>query len=448
MDLLFVATDLLCLFVCPERGVYSNVMGFLGGVSWAILVARVCQLYPHSAPSVLVHRFFKLYFLWKWPSAIMLCAPVDAGLGLPVWNPNTGWQDKAPILTPAYPAMNSTFNISDTTLRILKLEWKRGLDICLHVSVRPHESTPIWQKLLQSDDFFFKQYKDYLCITVSAYTQDDQLAWLGWAESKMRQLIKGLELTEGIKHNHPWPDSFAETKIIRIVAPKVLAEGEEAAAAASTEAAPVDVLAQMAQDEEMSKLNQGKDALTSESVEKAEPVEMVDQTIYCDHFFIGLEFGEIVAGSKRQVDLSSAISRFRGIVCEQFMRKKPGMELEIKHVRASQLPDLVFKDGGKPAKPQKLKKSKKRLASEIESKQEQQSQQTKQEIKSEAIPDKQTASPVKSDEVVKSEAQSDLKSTMDPIKVGASHELNDSATSTSTTDSLIPSVKKAKLEPS
>jgi hypothetical protein len=62
------------------RGVYSNVIGYLGGVSWAILTARICQLYPTAAPATIVSRFFRVFELWKWPGAVVLCESTDPGI--------------------------------------------------------------------------------------------------------------------------------------------------------------------------------------------------------------------------------------------------------------------------------------------------------------------------------------------------------------------------------
>lgn len=46
------------------RAIYSNVNGFLGGVAWAMLVARICQLYPNAIAGAIVSRFFIIMYRW------------------------------------------------------------------------------------------------------------------------------------------------------------------------------------------------------------------------------------------------------------------------------------------------------------------------------------------------------------------------------------------------
>lgn len=43
-------------FWARRRGIYGNILGFPGGVAFAILVAKICQLYPRGRPSTIVTR--------------------------------------------------------------------------------------------------------------------------------------------------------------------------------------------------------------------------------------------------------------------------------------------------------------------------------------------------------------------------------------------------------
>ena len=91
-----------------RHGIYSNVLGYLGGVSWAMLVARVCQLYPNSDAATLVQKFFLVFLKWQWPQPVLLKRPEEAGLGFDrqVWDPRRNVADRfhlMPIITPAYP---------------------------------------------------------------------------------------------------------------------------------------------------------------------------------------------------------------------------------------------------------------------------------------------------------------------------------------------------------
>lgn len=73
---------LICVFL--EHGIYSNSLGYFGGVTWAMLVARTCQLYPNATASTLVHKFFLVFSRWKWPNPVLLKHPDNVNLRFPV----------------------------------------------------------------------------------------------------------------------------------------------------------------------------------------------------------------------------------------------------------------------------------------------------------------------------------------------------------------------------
>lgn len=70
-----------------RRAIYANIVGFPGGVAWAMLVARVCQLYPRATASTVVFKFFKIIGSWSWPQPVLLKKIVSGTLPVKQWNP-------------------------------------------------------------------------------------------------------------------------------------------------------------------------------------------------------------------------------------------------------------------------------------------------------------------------------------------------------------------------
>jgi poly(A) polymerase len=189
-----------------QRAIYSNPLGFLGGVAWAMLTARICQLYPNAATSTLVSRFFRVYAQWKWPNPILLNKIEDGGpLSKKVWNPKINHRDRThcmPIITPAYPAINSTYNVSESTKRILVNEFQRGLQIAIKIEKNEAEWKELFEKLN-----FFQLYNTYLQIICYA-EQANQKKWSPYVESRLRMIIPKIEQTQGLEYAHPYTLSF------------------------------------------------------------------------------------------------------------------------------------------------------------------------------------------------------------------------------------------------
>lgn len=283
-------------FWAKRRAIYSNALGYLGGVAWAILTARVCQLYPNAAPSTLLTRFFNLYHQWSW-STTSASAPVllraissNPTLGFKVWSPHGHQKHIMPIITPSYPSMNTTHNVSASTLKALKKEIQRGKEICEALEKRAAEESEsmngveAWQEVFKQSDFF-GVFKRVLQIDIYADDLNSFKKWKGYCESKLRFLIHRLE---------DFGHDFASVGEIRPF-PTGFPDNPDLPAGC------------------------------------------------CTTFFFGIKIippPKVADGSRRSVDISTPIKLWKGQV-SLWPEKTASMHLQVAHVRAADLPEFV-----------------------------------------------------------------------------------------------------------
>ena len=160
----------------------SNVLGFPGGVSWAILTARICQLFPRACAAMIVQKFFFVFSQWDWPRPVLLkrCSSLDF---LETWQ-------VMPIITPADPAQNSTYNVTASALKVIQEAFAEALAIIKKNNFR----RAAWAELFTATDFF-PLYQIY--IEVAAESED-----AGLVEARMRHLVIGLDHNPAVKVAH------------------------------------------------------------------------------------------------------------------------------------------------------------------------------------------------------------------------------------------------------
>lgn len=130
----------------------------------------------------------------------------DGPLAVRVWNPKIYPQDKShrmPVITPAYPCMCSTHNVTQSTQMVTTAEFGRAAEITEKIL----HSDGSWETLFSKNDFFHR-YKYYLQVIASSDSTEEQNKWSGMVESRLRQLIMKLELVENLEIAHPYVKGF------------------------------------------------------------------------------------------------------------------------------------------------------------------------------------------------------------------------------------------------
>lgn len=109
-----------------------------------------------------------------------------------------------PIITPAYPSMCATHNITMSTKTIIIRELDRGGDISDKIFLGQLQ----WKDLFAKHSFFTDGYKYYLSIIAASRSKDAQHVWSGLVESKVRLLVSNLETQGSIQVARPFNKGF------------------------------------------------------------------------------------------------------------------------------------------------------------------------------------------------------------------------------------------------
>ncbi|KAJ0315352.1 hypothetical protein COL5a_012009 [Colletotrichum fioriniae] len=317
-----------------RRAIYANIMGFPGGVAWAMLVARVCQLYPKAASSVIVNKFFHIMRRWPWPQPVLLKHVEGGPLQVRVWNPKLYKGDQfhlMPVITPAYPSMCATYNITRSAMTVIQQELGRGCDITDNIMLG---KSP-WSDLFVKHTFFTKGYKYYISVITASTDKEAHKIWSGYVESKVTSAGTA-------KDSDVQQEDFEE--VVKVEKVETAETKPDLSSIPGFKTEPTDDVPGPKTEEDETQLGVKTEGVKSEGEDSNALSQIPKHNPYTDVFttthYIGLTLSEV--------------ENFKAL-CTQWEKYDAALNsLNVQHVRSFNLPDDVFEPNEtKPQKPQK-----------------------------------------------------------------------------------------------
>lgn len=196
-------------FWAMQRKIYGNNYGFPAGVALAVMVARVCQVFPASLPNALVRFFFLFYRQWlgkqSTVSPLFITEKIKPEPSPRIHGMWETWdnhrdsckEDLLPVLNPAYPHNNTCYNVGRSGRDHFYREIVRANAI-LQQQQAPGTAMTHWDDLWPlyriGDD-----YSKFVIVEVAEVdglsTQERQgfESWILLIESKLKILLFSLE---------------------------------------------------------------------------------------------------------------------------------------------------------------------------------------------------------------------------------------------------------------
>ena len=235
---------LRCVKLLTKRqGINENKFGYPGGIAYAILCAKLIQLYPYYGSTALLERFLAIYSsVWDWDKwMVRITAEITntniAGSGFENQRrkgnnrfggfqpPNinemmlamgmierpTQLKRYMTIYTPAWPQMNSTHNISYATRKTLIQTFKDKHTELVEIIEGQNKLSEVELKIKWKEFFepfnFFGSYSEYLYVLIVGNSEEHFSKWCGFVEAKLRLLTEKIEQAMSYLNFliRPWP---------------------------------------------------------------------------------------------------------------------------------------------------------------------------------------------------------------------------------------------------